>query len=683
MATMTEPKKYKRSWRRGKRMLAVSYSYLFLAVAMGAAFYFGASHEDTSLEHQNRRLLSEERSLATDADGLAVPAPAPTNSSSSKSLDLMGIDLFTMEQRKGGAIVLHIWCILIMFYGIAVLCDNYFEPALEKICDHFGLEEDVAGATFMAAGGSAPELATSLLGVFVTKSDIGIGTIVGSAVFNVLFVIGVCAILAPNLDLTWWPLARDCTYYCFSILVLTICILDQKIDWYEAVLLLGLYVIYVLIMANNQRLHKKVAYHIDHHDLGNRPKICQVVAKIMDTNLVEMFIYAVIILNLVVTVGYPDEPIPDFINLVCALIYILEFLIKNFGLGFVGYWLDPMNALDGVLVVLIIVELIISSGGDIGGAARSVRSARLFRFFRVIRVLRMIRLYKAFYTPKQDAYTQTTPRLQAGTAEEQFAEPVVVVGSTEFSSAAVEPTTNTAGGAKVVPANDDETPADEKKEGEGEGGGEEGEDDDDDDGPYDPFEVPDSMIEKFIWFTSMPMIICMYMVIPDCNRPGRENWWPLSFVGCITTIAILAYVMVWMATLFGKVANIPDPVMGLTFLAAGTSIPDALSSLAVARKGFGDMAVSSSVGSNIFDILIGLPVPWILQTGIVDPGGTVDIASSGIAIMIITLFIMVALVVVSIQAFNWRLVKKLGYIYIALYILFVIESLMLEYDVFL
>jgi len=259
----------------------------------------------------------------------------------------------------------------------------------------------------------------------------------------------------------------------------------------------------------------------------------------------------------------------------------------------------------------------------------------------------------------------------------------VVVGSTEFSSAAVEPTTNTAGGAKVVPANDDETPADEKKEGEGEGGGEEGEDDDDDDGPYDPFEVPDSMIEKFIWFTSMPMIICMYMVIPDCNRPGRENWWPLSFVGCITTIAILAYVMVWMATLFGKVANIPDPVMGLTFLAAGTSIPDALSSLAVARKGFGDMAVSSSVGSNIFDILIGLPVPWILQTGIVDPGGTVDIASSGIAIMIITLFIMVALVVVSIQAFNWRLVKKLGYIYIALYILFVIESLMLEYDVFL
>jgi len=662
-----EAKKYKRSWRRGKRMKAASYVYIFLAVSMGAAYYFGANSDEAAVSMEGRRLVG-------------TPSTAPTKApTSDPPLDLMGIDAFTMEQRKGGLIILHIWCILIMFYGIAVLCDNYFEPALEKICDHFGLEEDVAGATFMAAGGSAPELATSLLGVFVTKSDIGIGTIVGSAVFNVLFVIGVCAILAPNLELTWWPLARDCTYYCFSILVLTICILDQAIEWYEALLLLVLYGVYVLIMANNQRLHTKVAYHIDHHDLANRPKICRGVAKVMDTNVVEMFIYAVIILNLVVTVGYPDEPIPDFINLVCALIYILEFLLKNFGLGFVGYWLDPMNALDGVLVVLIIVELIISSGGDIGGAARSVRSARLFRFFRVIRVLRMIRLYKAFYTPKQDAYTQTTPRLQAGTAEEQFAEPVITVAE----RAPDADTTSAAGGAKVVPENDDTPGADageDKKEGDGE---EEAEEEEEDDGPYDPFEVPDSMVEKFIWATSMPMIICMYMVIPDCNRPGRENWWPLSFVGCITTIAILAYVMVWMATLFGKVANIPDPVMGLTFLAAGTSIPDALSSLAVARKGFGDMAVSSSVGSNIFDILIGLPIPWILQTGIVDPGGQVKIASSGIAIMIITLFIMVALVVVSIQAFNWRLVKKLGYIYICLYILFVIESLMLEYDVFL
>ena len=45
--------------------------------------------------------------------------------------------------------------------------------------------------------------------------------------------------------------------------------------------------------------------------------------------------------------------------------------------------------------------------------------------------------------------------------------------------------------------------------------------------------------------------------------------------------------------------------MGLTFLAAGTSVPDLITSVLVAKQGKGDMAVSSSVGSNIFDVTVG------------------------------------------------------------------------------
>ena len=73
----------------------------------------------------------------------------------------------------------------------------------------------------MAAGGSAPELFTNVIGVFVAESDVGFGTIVGSAVFNVLFVIGACSLAAPSkLPLTWWPLARDCTFYAFDLAML-------------------------------------------------------------------------------------------------------------------------------------------------------------------------------------------------------------------------------------------------------------------------------------------------------------------------------------------------------------------------------------------------------------------------------------------------------------------------------
>ena len=61
---------------------------------------------------------------------------------------------------------------------------------------------------------SFPELFTSVIGVFVAFSDVGIGTIVGSAVFNILFVIGMCALFSKTvLHLTWWPLFRDCAFY--------------------------------------------------------------------------------------------------------------------------------------------------------------------------------------------------------------------------------------------------------------------------------------------------------------------------------------------------------------------------------------------------------------------------------------------------------------------------------------
>jgi Ca2+/Na+ antiporter len=72
--------------------------------------------------------------------------------------------------------------------------------------------------------------------------------------------------------------------------------------------------------------------------------------------------------------------------------------------------------------------------------------------------------------------------------------------------------------------------------------------------------------------------------------------------------------MVWWAEVIGNTVGIPSVVMGLTVLAAGTSVPDLLTSVIVARRGNGDMALSSSIGSNLFDILVGLPLPWFLYT---------------------------------------------------------------------
>ena len=132
-------------------------------------------------------------------------------------------------------------------------------PALEIIADRHELSNDVAGATLMAAGGSAPELATSLIGTF-KRSDIGFGTIVGSAVFNVLFVIGCCAMFTPKeflpLKLTWWPLFRDCTVYIVVLGTLAYFMYsgDGKVELWEAVVQFCLYLCYVAIMYKSQYL---------------------------------------------------------------------------------------------------------------------------------------------------------------------------------------------------------------------------------------------------------------------------------------------------------------------------------------------------------------------------------------------------------------------------------------------
>ncbi|CAH4032551.1 unnamed protein product [Pieris brassicae] len=170
---------------------------------------------------------------------------------------LFPTDLFTEEQRRSGAVIFHMIGMGYMFVALAIVCDEFFVPALDVIIERLAIRDDVAGATFMAAGGSAPELFTSIIGVFVSFDDVGIGTIVGSAVFNILFVIGACALFSrTTLTLTWWPLFRDCTFYSISLLVLIYCFRDNEIYWQEALVLFSLYGAYVLFMRWNQPVEK-------------------------------------------------------------------------------------------------------------------------------------------------------------------------------------------------------------------------------------------------------------------------------------------------------------------------------------------------------------------------------------------------------------------------------------------
>ncbi|CAK5091909.1 unnamed protein product [Meloidogyne enterolobii] len=168
-------------------------------------------------------------------------------------------DLFTLQQRRRGAVALHFFGLIYMFIALAIVCDEFFVPSLGVITEMLEISDDVAGATFMAAGGSAPEFFTSLFGVFITENNVGVGTIVGSATFNILCVLSFCTLFSRNvLCLTWWPLYRDVTFYGVAILCLSFFFMDERIYWTEALAMFAFYIIYAIFMKYNSTIERWV-----------------------------------------------------------------------------------------------------------------------------------------------------------------------------------------------------------------------------------------------------------------------------------------------------------------------------------------------------------------------------------------------------------------------------------------
>merc|ERR1719515_705940 len=112
-------------------------------------------------------------------------------------------DSFLVSHYKTVAMALLMWGIFYMFWGLAIVCDDYFVTSLEDISEAMHLSSDVAGATFMAAGSSAPELFTSIVATFLIVNEGGVGTIIGSAIFNILVIVGATCAFAGQELLIW------------------------------------------------------------------------------------------------------------------------------------------------------------------------------------------------------------------------------------------------------------------------------------------------------------------------------------------------------------------------------------------------------------------------------------------------------------------------------------------------
>ncbi|KFQ56729.1 PREDICTED: sodium/potassium/calcium exchanger 1 [Nestor notabilis] len=527
-------------------------------------------------------------------------------------------DLFSVEERRQGWVVLHIFGMMYVFVALAIVCDEYFVPALGVITEKLQISEDVAGATFMAAGGSAPELFTSLIGVFISHSNVGIGTIVGSAVFNILFVIGTCALFSREiLHLTWWPLFRDISFYIVDLMMLILFFLDSVIDWWESLLLLTAYATYVFTMKYNVHLEQWVKQELSKKLNAVQAATAEHIRKKSTGAVAD---------------DGAEKPAD-------------------------GRRLQPGSALQR------------------GSSSASLHNTQMRSTIFQLMIHTLDPLTDAKFKDRVDILSNIAKaKVGEGSkpeAEEEKAAP---------SNVQVTPASDSEAGKEKQKADapQDAQPSSESDTSE-ESSSDSDEDSSDDDENEEPLslEWPETRKKQAIYLFLFPIVFPLWSTLPDVRNPDSKKFFVITFFGSILWIAVFSYLMVWWAHQVGETIGISEEIMGLTILAAGTSIPDLITSVIVARKGLGDMAVSSSVGSNIFDITVGLPVPWFLYS-IFNGLNPVAVSSNGLFCAIVLLFLMLLFVIISIAACKWKMNKLLGLTMFALYFVFLIISVMLE-----
>ncbi|KAK0065451.1 sodium/potassium/calcium exchanger isoform X1 [Biomphalaria pfeifferi] len=516
-------------------------------------------------------------------------------------------DFLDKEFAQKGGWLIHLAIGSYMFGAIASVCDIYFVPALEHISEDLDLQSDVAGATFMAVASSAPEFCTTVIGVFLAKNDVGVGTILGSSIFNLLVIIGVCAIFAGMpVQLTWYPLTRDTIFYTLSVTLLGFFMEDSLITWVEALTMISAYVLYFVTMFFNTKLEKWCTHlMMAHHVVNDRTTEESMESSRKRLSMLDARRHSRISKNSDNKTMLTNTGVHEVQRLG---LNPQDFISKSFSRGV---------SLTELGMKLLEERMKAQVPNTIGTSADPKEQTKAEIVEEVPNE-----------TPHEDP--KEAPREEPVEEEEE---------DVKFHKK-----------DKVVVS-----------------------------GYENPLRFPSSFHDRCYWIIILPTTILHAYTIPDSRLLGtwRARAYLLSFTLSVIYISLYSYIMVWMVSLAGDVWEIPSTITGLTIIAAGTSVPDLLSSVFVARDGYGDMAVSNAIGSNVFDILMCLGVPWLIDAIFITKTGT-PINSEGMVFTVMTLLLTIMYLWGSMKCFDWTLTPAYGIVAILVYISVIVFCVMIE-----
>jgi len=498
-----------------------------------------------------------------------------------------------------------LWALLILytFKVLAAVCDGHLTSVLELIVEKLRIPEDVAGATFLAMSSSAPELFCSIVATFVLVSPSGVGNIVGSALFNLLCIIGVLPLVSKTgpLKIWWYPTIRDALFYALAIVELFWVIHDKKVETWEAAVMTVSYLIYVAYFFLNQRIMDR---------FGLTPPVSTL----------------------------PEDDSKDSKVMISANPASNSETVKAQSGDKGSTIVDSDVAIDAEMIGA-------GMNGDLmeedltipeeGGAALP-KGVQVCIFRTNEKIGDDLQPVLATPNPAMPPISNAAAKLGQGCPEApSSAGPDLLTNGDSR-----EPLTN--GHKHDALANKSKPETADGAAGKGETANGQGSETSDEDPPglctrLDPF-----------------------IRLIDLSMPGY-NWTALAFTIVVLWVAFFTYVMVDAAHRFGCFVKVPEIPMGLIVLAAGTSVPDMIASMSVARQGCADMAAANAVGSNTFDILFGLGVPWLLR------GKPVEVPVDELRESIFILAGALVAYVLVLHLNGWLLDRKIGIFMLTVY----------------
>lgn len=188
-------------------------------------------------------------------------------------------------------------------------------------------------------------------------------------------------------------------------------------------------------------------------------------------------------------------------------------------------------------------------------------------------------------------------------------------------------------------------------------------------------EVPKGRYGKMWHYTVYILKVLFKYTLVDCRIDHNRKHYGLVILSSTIWMAVLSYIMIVCCNFLGSWINASPLVMGLTIAAVGTSFPNLISSMIVAKQGFGDMAICNCLGSNVFNVNIALGLPYFVLMLIRSGTPYEEIQNGGIVMQVFMLVVVGFIWIFFIIIEGFKMKAWMAWMYIVIYFIVMVVAI--------